>query len=308
MPQGFGGKSSARIDPVSTGLMFSSTTELTPETWRYVMNSRTKALAIMGPLFLVACNGQADYALTDRNAEALQNLEEVCRIEELKQEIFEIASANTTNQSNLAQIRAELDPLVDELALYFQNNRPENEAELTQGAWQNVWLDDADIGRGPGFIKLEFDQIYQVVEADYYYNVSNNKLSFFGGLLEFPIYAFLRGNYDLIDVADETTNGLPRRNVIDLEFADNKFRFGSIPEDRPLAEIVDEVANSEILVGPIPGPAGITGELWNLYIDDDLRIAAGIQTGDESTTDLYVTRRVEFAGPIEPLPVLAECL
>ena len=61
-------------------------------------------------------------------------------------------------------------------------------------------------------------------------------------------------------------------------------------------------------MGPIPGPAGITGELWNLYIDDDLRIAAGIQTGDESTTDLYVTRRVEFAGPIEPLPVLAECL
>ena len=41
---------------------------------------------------------------------------------------------------------------------------------------------------------------------------------------------------------------------------------------------------------PAPGPRGITGELWNLYVDDTLRISAGNQQ-DDGRTDLYILVR-----------------
>jgi hypothetical protein len=35
----------------------------------------------------------------------------------------------------------------------------------------------------------------------------------------------------------------------------------------------------------------VRGQLWNLYVDSDLRVAAGVNANDPNTLQLYVLRR-----------------
>jgi hypothetical protein len=43
---------------------------------------------------------------------------------------------------------------------------------------------------------------------------------------------------------------------------------------------------------PTLGPIGITGELWNEYVDAELRIAAGFDDRKPEVIDLYILRKV----------------
>jgi hypothetical protein len=211
-------------------------------------------------------------------------------VQALKKQILAIASANTTRTDNIKEVRAQLDPLVRQLAVYFAANRPADEAQKTQGVWKNVWYDNPDIDRGPFFLKLKRETIYQVVEPGYYYNVSDSRVRVLGLPLG-TIHSFLRGNYSIIRPATEQNKGEEGLNTIALEFADLRFKFGRRPTDEPIREQVRAIAERETFSLPSPGPRGVKGELWNLYLDDDVRIAAGFQADKPSELQLYVLQR-----------------
>ncbi|MDJ0766345.1 MAG: hypothetical protein QNJ97_25440 [Myxococcota bacterium] len=222
------------------------------------------------------------------------------RVDELRRQIVTIAEDNTDRLDNIDDVRAELEPLIDELGLYFNENRPADEIDITRGIWKNIWFDDKDIGGPSDFFDLDRNNIYQVIEDGYYYNVSENSIRLFGDRVTIPVNSYLRGDYQIIDAADDTNVGQPRLNVVDLEFVDNRLRLGRLPRDIPLDELADRVDSRSIASIPVPGPIGITGELWNLYIDEELRISAGSQDGDPGVTDLYILRRAEYAGNLLP--------
>ncbi len=216
------------------------------------------------------------------------------RIFELKDEIVRIASENTTRTDNIEEVRAELDPLIDELEQYFIANRPENELELLEGAWKSLWYDDPDINSAEAFLSIDRDSVYQVVFDNFYYNVTNNQLRIFG-FRPTVVHSFLKGNFTLTNLPDETNVGEPRLNVVDLEFDDNVVRFGKIPRNEDLVQLVKKVESGALRTLLVPGPKGITGELWNVYLDDEIRISAGVQD-DNGVRDIYILRRVQTAA------------
>jgi hypothetical protein len=148
--------------------------------------------------------------------------------------------------------------------------------------------------RGEVFLGIDRENIYQVVFDNFYYNVANNQMGIFG-FRPTVVRSFLKGTFNLINRPDETNVGEPRLNVVDLEFGDNGVRLGAIPRHESLVELVKKVEYSRLSTLPVPGPKGITGELWNLYLDDELRISAGVQD-DNGVRDLYILRRVETAA------------
>jgi hypothetical protein len=208
-----------------------------------------------------------------------------------KRAVLEISARNTRSE-DLAGVRAELMPHLDVLRKHFAANRPANEAQLTQGTWKSLWYDDPDIERGPKFLPLDRDRIYQVVKSDHYYNVSESTPTVLGLKLG-RIQSFLRGNYRLENRPTAENRGEEKLNVIALEFAGNRARLGRLPTDVPLERLVEQVDSGAKLSIPVPGPRGIRGELYNLYVDADLRVSAGVQLGDSKSTDLdlYILRR-----------------
>ncbi|MCB9654113.1 MAG: hypothetical protein H6729_08305 [Deltaproteobacteria bacterium] len=219
-------------------------------------------------------------------------------IEEAKACVVAIAEANTNRLDNIEDVRARLTPYVDLLAESFAVTRRYDEVTLTQGTWKSLWFDDDDIG-DRGFFNLDRGTVYQIVEDGYYYNLAENHVRVFG-IPAGTVHSFLKGNYQLIRPATAENTGEPRLNVIDLEFDQNRIRFGSIPENLALRTLVDRIERRAITSIEVPGPKGITGELWNLYIDSDLRIAAGIQDDNQDVQDLYILRRTTWAGPLPP--------
>jgi hypothetical protein len=217
---------------------------------------------------------------------------------DVKEQIIQIATENTTRVDNIDYVRAQLDPLVEELGAWFNANRPENEVELTQVPWRNLWYDDPDIGFELDLLVISFEldrnQIYQVIEDGFYYNVS--ELVFRAVLAEYRFQSYLKGAYTIIREASAQNQGEARLNTVDLEFVDNRIQIGTIPRAISLSVLVDFVDTLPFLTVPIPGPLGVTGELWNVYVDDDLRIAAGFDDSEPERIDLYILRGTVEAG------------
>jgi hypothetical protein len=215
----------------------------------------------------------------------------------VKQQIIAIASANTTKLDNIDAVRAQLNPLVAQLETWFNANRPANEVALTQVAWKNLWYDDPDISfdlETPLFgFRLDREQIYQVVRDGYYYNVSETELRL--GPVRFTLQNFLKGEYTILRPADANNVGQPRLNTVDLEFTYNGVWFGKISRRIPLTSLVERVDAGRFPAIAVPGPLGQTGELWNAYVDGDLRIAAGFNDNDPETIDVYVLTKVTNA-------------
>jgi hypothetical protein len=216
------------------------------------------------------------------------------RLQAVKARVLALASARTLDTEGASKVRAELEPLVQELEAHFAAHRPRDEVKLTQGAWKSLWYDDPNIDRDRGVFRLDRGQIYQVVRDGYYYNVSDNPVVLLGRRVG-TAHSFLKGNYTIEDAATPARQGQPRLNVIDLEFDANRLRLGAIPRGQDLVAMVEAVDRGERATLPIPGPRGITGQLWNAYVDGDLRISRGQQDDDPGVTDLYILRRVTAA-------------
>lgn len=242
-------------------------------------------------------------------APATTNLLPAFILEFAKSKVVEISEANTERRDNLEAVRLQLLPYIAILALDFAADRPDDEVELTQRTWKNIWDDSADLDDAPGTL-LDRNNIFQVVEDGFYYNVSNTIVVTQDG--GFPVQSFLKGNYELDRPATEDNEGEFALNVIDLEFSASVARPGTLPTDRPIGELALEIdefvtTGSGVGVPPFetPGPIGVTGNLFNLYVDDELRISLGVGDPDGGASEepaIFVLTAAEFAGPITISP------
>ena len=175
---------------------------------------------------------------------------------------------------------------IDQLELWFIVNRPDNEVEITQRSWKNIWYHDGDIGDRYGF-KLNRNKIWQVIKKNNYYNVSENSII----CLKFTNY--LEGEYSITNLPNEKNKGEKRLNTIDLTFTYNGIRASELTKDVSVKQLVDTVDHPGFCgmsknAIPIPGPIGQKGKLWNVHIDNDYRIACGYNLGNPDVIDLYI--------------------
>lgn len=225
------------------------------------------ALALAFASALTACAAQPgdDAELTGTSEAKLVALSPA-RKAALKAEIRRIAAANIERSDNFAEVRAELNPLIDELAASFGERPATENLAKVKGAWRQIWSDFPYPMRGP--VEMDPRQVYQVVtDAGYYYNLGDNKAVGF-----LPLTGVLRGAYE------------PQGTKLAIRFTRVAFRFGYLGAKRDLYDLATDIEERREYALGIPGggnapngPVGISGTLRSLYVDEDLRIDLGTQ-------------------------------
>jgi len=219
----------------------------------------------------------------------------------VRQQVIDICKANTTRSDNIPAVRAQLDPLMGQLEAWFIANRPTDEIALTQQPWKSIWYDDPTIDEfsngsfGGIQLQLDRDKVYQVVENGYYFNISESTLLASGIPVKFQ--TFLKGAYTIINPAGPNNIGQPFLNVVSLEFVYNGIKFGPLVNRLDLRRLARAANYRKLGVQRVPGPIGITGKLWNLYIDEELRISAGFEDDKPNELDIYILLRYPKTGP-----------
>jgi hypothetical protein len=208
-------------------------------------------------------------------------------VQEAKAAVIAIAGRNTTRTDNLAAVRAELAPHVKTLNEYFTTNRPKNELQITQGTWRSIWIEDTSID-GAKPLSISRDKIWQVIKDDSFFNVSEAQVRVAGRRL-FSVQNFLKGNFTIVQPKPD--DQLNRKNIISILFGDNKVALGSLPTNESLNALTDRIDSKKAFAFDVPGPRGVRGELWNLFVDGDLRIAAGSRRKNQPGQDWYVLTR-----------------
>ena len=226
------------------------------------------------------------------------------QLKNVKNQIISIAKRNNKNIEGISETREQLNPLIEILAEHFANNRPENELALTGGTWQSIWYDDKDIEASERFQSLNREKIFQLVYTNgtgpsFYYNVSESRVKIFG-IKTLKVRTFLRGNYTLDQISTPETLGERQRNVINLEFAENRMQLKRLRYGTSIQEITEDVIRGNSRTYKIPGPKGIKGKLFNLYVDEDIRISGGFQENDEDL-DLYILLKNDEVKPFSEL-------
>ena len=199
--------------------------------------------------------------------------------QELKDEIIKIAADNTERLDNFAEVRSQLQPLVEELA-NRGNQSVEERVEGKIGSWQQLWTDDSDDTRPNNFFStLDRSRTFQIIDADgFFYNVSEIKTR-----VGLKATAFLRGTYEKqgdgirIKFTNLDLKALGTKNITEtvykLEENEEKFfsatRFSKYPR----------------------GPVGAEGYIDTVYVDDEMRVDFGYNTADE-ILDLFVLVRL----------------
>lgn len=221
-----------------------------------------------------------------------------------KRELLSLAKANTTNVEGTAETRALMEPHLKVLGDYFNELKSRGtmtdsqEEQLTAGVWRSRWFDDADVGNvGP--LELNRDRVWQIVkpaeegsDESYFYNAFEYDVKV-GGFSLGKARGFLRGKFGFSKSNPVETGS---RVGIDLEFTYNGIKpFGFTKGDSVDAVVADVEDGGFSSLG-VPGPIGVTGRLRNLYIDEDIRIAEGIQLIDSDVTarDVYIQERSDI--------------
>ncbi|MFO0677975.1 MAG: PAP/fibrillin family protein [Polyangiaceae bacterium] len=214
--------------------------------------------ALLVLLSVTGCAQAVDESTGDTSAA----LSDAARIDALKCRIRSIATANTTRSDNVADVEAELSPLVAELAALEPARTETETVDKLEGVWRSLWN---NLRFDPPNVDVDETRTYQVVTKDgYYYNLSNS--TSFGFLKTVGV---LRGAY-----ASDGNGGF------DIEFTANGFRLGELRGDLfALAQGIEARTVPVLyLPGRVPnGPVGVRASLTTIYVDDDLRIAGGWQ-------------------------------
>lgn len=217
-------------------------------------------------------------------------------VQDAKDQIIALSIANTASWGDPA-VQALLDPHAEVLAEYFAANRPADEAQLTQGSWRSIWYEDPSFAGIDffGIVTTDRENSYQVVEDGFYYNIGAIDLNL--GLFTVTATNWLKGVYNLVNPPTAANAGDRGLNAIDLEFVDNQIRIGQLPTRISLPSIVNYIELGFVPGISVPGPIGVTGNLYNLYVDDDLRVAFGDNDDPSNTTGngLYVLVKQDFA-------------
>ncbi len=218
-----------------------------------------------------------------------------------KEEIMRLAKANTCNVAGVAETRTEMEPHLKVLGDYFKEKKRDGsitdtqEQKLTAGVWRSRWFDDADVSNvGP--LELNRDRVWQIVkpiekgeEQSYFYNAFEYDLKV-AGFSVGKARGFLRGVFGF-SKSDSVESG--SRLGIDLEFTYNGIKPFGFSKGESVESVVKDVEDGGLSSLAVPGPIGITGRLRNLYIDEDIRIAQGVQLVDSdiNARDIYVQER-----------------
>jgi hypothetical protein len=202
------------------------------------------------------------------------------QIDSLKAEIIRVAKANMTNESNLAEVRMELDSLLQQLVAISPQVTEEHIGMYSPGSWQQIWSDETNMDP-PGMPRRDLAQIYQVVSPmGWGYNFGVRKLD-----------ATRSATFALAVVA--SVNGNQQTTEITKAFMRNS----GLQIGESLAGLADSIhtgSSSEFQernAGRFPnGPIGARGILSIDFIDADLKIgtSANVYNG---RIELFVMER-----------------
>ncbi len=230
------------------------------------------------PLLVVAatfgsagCSAEADEAV-DVATEELNGRLSPSELAATKARLRAMCNPNTTRTDNFADVRREVDPLVDKLARHFGKRSAASKVPLVAGAWRQIWS-DYPYPMAP-FVTMDLSQVYQVVSADgHYWNLGDSRAFGFVG-----ITGVLRGSY------------VPDGTLLRIQFTNSGFRFGRLAKGTDLVGYASDLETGERSYLGLPGggPVGISGTLETLYVDGDLRIERGTQDevrGEDGTVE-----------------------
>jgi hypothetical protein len=215
-------------------------------------------------------------------------------------QIVSICQSNTLRVDNINQVQSQIEPLIARLASWYNTNRPANEVQMTQRSWKSIWYQNAVIDEnsygavGRVAYGIDRDAVYQVVRDGYYYNVTGSLVSSPRGSA--ALQSFLKGDYTLGNVATYANAGQPKLNVVNLKFVASRAKWGALTNGLDLNQLVAGVENKTVCTYRVPGPIGITGELWNVYLDQDIRIARGTQPN--APDSIYVLLQTDKVGSV----------
>ena len=245
----------------------------------------TRLLPLLSLLVATGCTVDASQDVSstaqtqDLTADTASNAK-AAQIEDLKSQILDIAYANYGSRENLINVRASIQPLVDQLAAFRTPTNAIDDLKALEGSWLQVWGDDVE-PEPPGG-SIQYKQTYQVISSKgYFYNLSDIK---FG---PFTVKGILRGKYE------------DKGEYLGIEFTRVGVQLGGLNKNRNLVEYVEAIeAGNERLIGQPGGgqapngPVGQQGRLKNLYIDDNFRVSTGFNLRD-SKQDIFVLVRTE---------------
>lgn len=195
------------------------------------------------------------------------------RLEQLKQSIRSIASANTSRTDNYLEVRHQLQPLVNELLALAPDRLEAEKLPQVVGGWRNLWS-DMPFGQG-----VDPNQVYQAVSsAGYYYNISRVVTA------QGDFTGFLRGAYS------------DQGSYLAIEFTANSIRSDFFAPGTQLLPLAEAFEAQTIPATSIPGPIGVKGVLINAYVDQDLRIVTGNSESGPAMS-LFILERAETIVP-----------
>ncbi|MBQ46191.1 MAG: hypothetical protein CMP10_01620 [Zetaproteobacteria bacterium] len=201
-------------------------------------------------------------------------------ISELKQEILDIAAANTERLDNFKEVRGKLDPLVKALKAKGDQSVQER-VEGKIGSWQQLWTDDSDDTRPNNFFsQIDRSRTFQVVDPNgFFYNVSEMKTA-----IKLRLTVFLRGTYAKQGegISIKFTN-IDIKALGTKDITDTTYKLENKEEKFFAATRFSEYPN---------GPVGAEGYIDTVYVDDEMRVDYGYNTADE-VIDLFVLKRME---------------
>lgn len=206
--------------------------------------------------------------------------DDASRIAELKAQIRAIAIENLGRRDNLAETRAIIEPLALELAKFHAPADAASDLPALEGAWKELFSDDVE-PEPPGFSTVR-DDVYQVITSKgYFYNFGN-----LDGPGPLKVLGVLRGQYTPVD------------DFLNIEFTKVSIRPRPLKEGEILMDVVEKLESGSMfsLVPPgdnkaPKGPVGAKGNIKNLFIDGDFRVATGSNFAD-GKYDLYVLDKV----------------
>jgi hypothetical protein len=147
------------------------------------------------------------------------------------------------------------------------------------GGWKQVWSNLEATPGGPPRCTAA-DGIYQVVSPDsYYWNISRSVQP--GGP---PGLGLLRGKY-------QTTPDFLR-----IEFTDLAVSPVVPPAGTNLVDLANRAENGEFIALPPGPPVGVSGELRNAFVDDEVRIVRGSDDRPGSPASIFVLVRADVLG------------
>jgi len=198
-----------------------------------------------------------------------------------KQEILDLAKANTTNTENHKEVRQQLDQLVEELTENKSTVTEEQWALYSPGSWRQIWSDEAD-NSPAGSPARNLDKIFQFVTEQGRAVNFGERLLPDNQTITFALEAVgqVTGNVQTTTIlkAFSRPQGMQKGELLSVLSAD--ILSGKLQD-------FQEIELGEFPKGPINAQSGLT----ILYLDEDLKVgtAPNVYSGE---SEMFVLERV----------------